>query len=391
MTALRFVTYAYPPLFYPRAIQIALLSRALPQDNLEIIAAGHGKIDPALAALCPPCKTVRLPPSDLGLKIAALKGDRIKRSLIPDDMFLHRGPFHDYLDTLDWNDVRLVTFGQPMSMHLIGLRYKKRFPQIRWTAHFSDPWNHESFDTAKGIARMLNHTGENAVYDAADRLVFTSPETIDYVMEGRSPRLRDKCRYVPHVYDPALYKDTEKKSSVIRIGYFGTFYGARQPDALFTALRILKNAAPDVIRNIKLCFYGAGDGKRFSAALGGLHDHVEFNAGTDYFTSLSMMRSMDGLMVIDAPAESSVFFPSKLADYLGAGRPVIGFTPPNGASARILRTLGMNSVAPDAPETMADALKNFAVFLNAGIAIDETARRQYRNDVVAPVFMQAIA
>jgi hypothetical protein len=51
------------------------------------------------------------------------------------------------------------------------------------------------------------------------------------------------------------------------------------------------------------------------------------------------MKSADGLLVIDAPAETSVFLPSKLIDYVGAGRPVLGITPP-GTASTLITSLG---------------------------------------------------
>jgi hypothetical protein len=41
-----------------------------------------------------------------------------------------------------------------------------------------------------------------------------------------------------------------------------------------------------------------------------------------YQESLKLMSEADALLVIDAPADQSVFLPSKLIDYIGAGRPI---------------------------------------------------------------------
>jgi hypothetical protein len=60
------------------------------------------------------------------------------------------------------------------------------------------------------------------------------------------------------------------------------------------------------------------------------------------------MCSSDILLTIDAPAPLSVFFPSKLVDYIGSGRRLVGLVPP-GAASRIIAELGGRSVAPDAP------------------------------------------
>ena len=49
-----------------------------------------------------------------------------------------------------------------------------------------------------------------------------------------------------------------------------------------------------------------------------------------------MISNADYLLVIDAPLESSPFFPSKLADYIGAQKPIIGLTSKTSATVDIL-------------------------------------------------------
>ena len=77
-----------------------------------------------------------------------------------------------------------------------------------------------------------------------------------------------------------------------------------------------------------------------------------------YLESLSVMRSADVLLVIDAPLEVSPFFPSKLADYMGANRPILGITPAQGATADILRRLGQTTVSPLSTSSIADIVHN---------------------------------
>jgi hypothetical protein len=96
-----------------------------------------------------------------------------------------------------------------------------------------------------------------------------------------------------------------------------------------------------------------------SATLEGLPKGlVQFKPALSYQESLSLMISADGLLIVDAPAEISVFLPSKLIDYIGAGRPILGITPP-GAAARLIRELGgwiADPFAASAPETLRDFL-----------------------------------
>ena len=58
------------------------------------------------------------------------------------------------------------------------------------------------------------------------------------------------------------------------------------------------------------------------------------------------------LLVIDGSDDLSVFLPSKLIDYLGAGVPILGIAPP-GASADLLTRLRARVVDPRKPEAVA--------------------------------------
>ncbi len=390
---LRFVTYAYPPLFYPRSLQISLLARALsPRHDLEVVAADFGRCSDSLSSLCADCRTIRVSQSYVGDIVSRMQGDCIKRWLLLDEMFLHLGAFRDRLDQLLWDDVHLITFGQPMSMHLLGLRYKKRYPNLRWTAHFSDPWNYADYSLHKGLALSLNHYYEGKVYRAADSLIFTSTETMDYALKGNYSIFMKKAHAVPHGYDALLYKTGKTcKIGILRIGYFGVFYGKRQPYSLFSALRLIQRQDENILHNLKIEFYGAGDGTAYTDSIGGLEKYLSFNPGVDFMDSLRLSSQMDGLLVIDAPAQVSPFFPSKLADYIGSGRPIFGITPP-GTSARILHELGMPVADPASVEQVARTFHGFIDDLRQRtLQLNEQARLNYRSDHVADVFMNAIA
>ena len=74
-----------------------------------------------------------------------------------------------------------------------------------------------------------------------------------------------------------------------------------------------------------------------------LNEIVHFAGKVPFLDSLTLMKDADFLLLIDAPLKDhseSIFLPTKLIDYMGSGRPVIGVTPLRGASARVLRETG---------------------------------------------------
>ncbi|MDI6794866.1 MAG: hypothetical protein QME81_18700 [bacterium] len=102
------------------------------------------------------------------------------------------------------------------------------------------------------------------------------------------------------------------------------------------------------------------------------------------------MVNSDLLMLIDAPDEKgSLFFPSKLADYIGSGKPILGMTPLNGASANILRKLGCPVVDPKDVEGIQNAiLKVYEEFKSEGVLKRQIESvLEYRGDNVVRQWM----
>src|SRR5262249_24783952 len=90
---------------------------------------------------------------------------------------------------------------------------------------------------------------------------------------------------------------------------------------------------------------------------------VTFCPTVSYLQSLALMSSADGLLVIDAPATTSVFLPSKLIDYLGPARPVFGITPP-GTAANLINELGGWVADPSQHAAVDHGLHSFVTYLH---------------------------
>src|SRR5262245_1820788 len=250
----------------------------------------------------------------------------------------------------------VATFGEPMSDHLVGLRLKRRLG-VPWIAHFSDPWVDNPFRRREFLARFANARLESRVIEAADRLIFTSKETLDLVMCKYPEQWRKKADVLPHSFDPALYPEPAKVAGPIVVRYLGNFYGHRTPVPLFRGIKVLLRREPKILDNVKFELVGSMPVRMrmhasFRSLPAGL---VQLRPSVPYRESLKLMSSSDLLLVIDGPDDLSVFLPSKLVDYLGARVPVLGIVPP-GTSAKLLDELGAPVADPRNPEQIASAL-----------------------------------
>lgn len=398
------VSFAYPPAASPRAVQVARLLKHLKVKTTLVCADYDDKdrIDPTLAraAEAPLTRCVRVPFARSAprgfLSRVAYRLDLPLVDKAPDQF----GPWKpDVLAAVGGllqggryaPDV-LATFGSPMSDHLIGLRLKRRLG-VPWVAHFSDPWADNPFLGYDRLTRRYNRALEGRVLREADRLVFTTGETVALFASKHGPDVERKSRVLPHAFDPGLFgAPAARDPSTLVVRYVGDFYGRRSPAPLFEALRRLLEAEPATLEGVRFELVGGkGEGQLESAGFGSLPEGLVLSRpSVKYLESLRLMESSDGLLVIDAPAELSVFLPSKLIDYVGAARPVFGITPP-GAAAGLIRRLGGWVADPSDASAVAETLKSFLAFLRASAGEpaawgDAGVRRGFEPSAVAESF-----
>lgn len=357
-----FLSYAFPPQAAPRAVQVARLAK---YSHLEIrvLCAGTSGTEHALRA---------------GVEVMSFPDTssrwwrRVKRLFyLPDS----ERPWADRLartmlavNLIAPDDV-LITFGQPMSDHMAGLSIKRRL-DVPWIAHFSDPWSDNPYLSPNPISRLRLRNMERQVIAAADRLLFTSHETMELVMKKYPTSWRDKTSVLPHAYDPQIDRQIappRERGNALVLRHLGNFYGRRNPLMLVRALVLLRASQPRLLDNVRIELIGRWVGhERWSPANSGLPETLlMFRKSIEYEESLRRMSSADCLLIIDAPFENNVFFPSKLVEYLGARRPILALTPP-GTSADIVAEAGGLVASPQTPETIAAGLKEMIQRLRAG-------------------------
>jgi hypothetical protein len=199
---------------------------------------------------------------------------------------------------------------------------------------------------------------------------------------------------LPHSFDPALYPpDAGGGAGEIVVRYTGEFYGRRTPRPLVETLRAVLAEAPRLLAGVRFELIGpVSEGARAESGLESLPEGlVVARPPVGYRESLALAAGADGLLIIDAPAARSVFLPSKLVDYIGAARPILGLTPP-GASERLIRRLGGWVADPSDAAAMRRATEEFIAFLSARRAErprawgDPSVRALYDAPAVAGLF-----
>ena len=256
------------------------------------------------------------------------------------------------------NVAGLITFGQPWSDHLVGLRLR-RTAGLPWVAHFSDPWADSPYGPTDAGTRQRWRAMEADVVREADAIVFVTSQTADLVMRKYPGEWRQKVSIVPHGFDPhAVPAPVARRPGPMRIVYTGRFYnGIRTPVGLLRAIARL-DAAASLGGIVEFAFVGpfVEEFKADAESLG-VGSLVRFEPRVAPDEALRRAGDADVLLVIDAPSDGpSVFLPSKLVDYLPLRKPILGLTPPLGATADLLKRLGCPIAAPDDVESIAAVL-----------------------------------
>jgi len=379
------ISHLFPPVLSPRSIRLGIITR-FQQERGEaewtVLCATPGSvIEPSCpqvgSLLHPGVRTVRtFSLESRYLRWLANKGLPFSLLAVPDPQIgwlpsalakaaalLKEGDF----------DV-LCSFSSPPTSHLVaGLARRRTGRRLPWLAFLSDPWTRFPLLRQDRLARTLNERLERWVFSSADRLAFTWSHGLDWALEGHPEEFRRKSVILPHCFDPRAYRAVEapagfqRRPGRMRLVYAGVFYGTRTPSTLFQSLEIIREKQPETFGDLEILLL-AGSSRAVQQEIQerGLGEVVRATERVPYLTSLAVMDTADGLLVIDAAAKASPFFPSKLVDYMGVGCPIFGITARTGPSAEILALLGQASANPAEPAEIASGLTELWSLWRAG-------------------------
>src|SRR5205823_11476049 len=203
---------------------------------------------------------------------------------------------------------------QPWSDHLVGRRLH-RTTGLRWVAHFSDPWTDSPYLRGRWWQRRIWARMEMNVVREADALVFVNAQTLDRVMRKYPSEWRRKSHVVPHGFDDDAQVPPIPRDSRLTIVYTGRFYdGVRTPEPFLHALAAVAERCL-LAGVLRVVFVGTPvPAHRRLTSMLGLDSVVEFTGRRSFAESAGWVAAADVLLLIDAPADESLFLPMKLTD-----------------------------------------------------------------------------
>jgi glycosyltransferase involved in cell wall biosynthesis len=188
----------------------------------------------------------------------------------------------------------------------------------------------ESFEYGS-LRRRLEIAKEALLIRRADRFIFLTDEIKRRYCTyyPRLSRIRDGI-VITNGYDPAEYGIPPAPAVGPRpldIGYFGSFYGSRNPELLFQALRRLRTDLPESAR-VRVRIWGEPGGYPLQEKIAehGLQEAVLYHGIRSHADIIREYVRTDVNLIITHTTGSSYALPGKLFEYIGAARPIWAIT-----------------------------------------------------------------
>jgi len=241
----------------------------------------------------------------------------------------------------------VYSIAAPTASNVLGLRLKERIG-TPWVAHFSDPgYLCHDIRFKSPLKTHIAYSTERAIFEKADGLTFVNEDTLRKSTEERLD-FREKCFVLPHSFDPDYFDESAivPNDGIVRFTYVGSLYARRKPFDVIRALLAALQRGGGTLPRIELNLYGSIVPEIRREIEEQDLPWVRLRGPVSYRDSIRVMRECDYLLLIDMPDAVNLYTPSKLIDYLPAGKPILGITAEDSNSGRLLREIGYHVTAP---------------------------------------------
>ena len=292
----------------------------------------------------------------------------------------------------------IMTRSMPPESVLFGFKVKEKYPDLRWIASFADPIARNPYELAAYVkeADLLKKEEKsyflddlaNGYLDAwkerkapaiqllcklneweskalalADHYIFPSADQANYTLKNaRTP----KAWIIPHSFDPETIPQREQTSEDrVTVTYCGFSDNRRSLAPVVKAMNILQLRRTDSFNRLRIRVVGNTPREILDMVQNfHLEDSFSFEKGVDYATSLKIMAESDWLLHLEAFFDDleggSIFFASKLAEYFGTCRPILGLCTPYSTAGKMIRRAGGKVIPQWETNELADFLDSLA-------------------------------
>lgn len=293
----------------------------------------------------------------------------------------------------------IISHSNELISHEAAGRIKEKNSDLPWIAYFGDLFSRNPYIAhMRGYPLVAEDTLiEEETLRKADLIILNNEYQRQLMFTGDLAQYADKAVVIPHCYDPAMYgARSDQSGEKFLFAHLGTLYHVkRTAQPVLLAVDRLLEIYPAYKDRFEVRFYGGapypGDVEEHQRMR--FRDHVRFEPPVPYLESLELMQQADVLLLIDGmfteqedKISCNPFFPGKLADYMGARKPIAAITMPVGATADIMSRSG-NLTADLRSDRIAYVMKRY---LDGKVSPDYGIYSDYSIDAIAPRMERAI-
>lgn len=270
-----------------------------------------------------------------------------RKILIPDgDYFWNVFSFDEAVKIIEEEEIDIIySTSFPYSGHLLGMKLKRRFPNLPWIVDFRDEWTKNPYIIDMNLPkfRMKKEKDmEKMVVDKCDAFITNTKYMLDNFLEDY-PELNKKSYVIPNGFDDSDFAAFDTKyfyKDKFRLTYAGAMYGRRKPTKLFEAVGNLVDQGEVDITDLHIRLIGAMDVPRIQGYIEsqGLQDVVTMEDYLPHKEAIQALTESDVLLLIIGEGKGAKNFASgKIFEYINCNRPILGIVPEVGAAADIIR------------------------------------------------------
>lgn len=321
----------------------------------------------------------------------------------------------------------IMTRSTPPESIVVGREIKKKHPEIKWIASLADPVANNPYELKAYIADNPNLSDrkkeelltilqrndllgiekvekrhesgikllaklkrwEQDVLKEADLLISPSATQLRYICNGE---WNQKFFALPHSFDETFYpqESYQEKKNRIKLRYIGYSDALRSLKPIVFAVKRMREENFTDLEKLDIEFIGNIPGEIRDMIMDYyLYDIIKCLPSVDYYDSLKLMQSSDWLIHVDAffpqiQPGGSIFFAGKIADYMGANKPILALTGKGSPADEMIRRYGGMCCDFQDIDNVKRALQQIAA--GTAVEINEAFREDFNAVKVASDF-----
>lgn len=238
----------------------------------------------------------------------------------------------------------------PFTNHLIGAEIS-RTKKIPLITDFREPWLPNPRHYYPFNSKAKHEKLEKEVVAESENIVVLNRKTKDdFLKRHLGHNGFKKVHILPHGFDPSDFLNTvpPRTDAKLQFLYSGMFYDVQQPDTFLQALAEFLRRRPEAKPLVEAHFIGLfPEAKKELVQQLQLQEVVQIEGYKEHQEAVTRLRQADVLWMTlgDSPG-SELMNTSKLYEYFGTGKPILGLVAPSTDEADALQEYEAGIVVP---------------------------------------------